>query len=136
MRLIPLLAVLFVAQAASAMPYQAVTAEDMPKFKLNHYFNKENKSTLLDFDWTFDKDGTFKMEAKEALPVHLRELLLSKDSKAKALTGKWAIANGEITFTEIKAGDEKGVEKAKMHVYRTAPTVIRIGEPQYVFGAK
>ena len=117
--------------------YSPVTEADLPKLSLNHYFTPEGKAAEQKFVWTFAADGTF--EAKEGdggLPLDLRKRLTGSEAAAKKLTGEWKLEAGQIVFSEVEA-DGKPVTpatSASYRIYRTAPTVIRIGEPQYVFG--
>lgn len=136
-----LIGLLLVASAAVADPvpgkgYPPVTADDVPLLKLNHYFTPDNKGHDRDFAWTFTKDGFTVKKDKGAIPADLLKKLLPDGATADEITGKWKVENGTITFTGIKAGDKAGREKASYSIYRTAPTVVRIGEPQYVFAVE
>jgi len=73
------------------------------------------------------------------IPVDLMKRLLPAGAKAVEIRGKWKLASGQIVFTDVLASDVSGGEvlgnkEAIYHICRTAPTVVRIGEPQYVFG--
>lgn len=56
---------------------------------------------------------------------------------ADEIRGLWKLEGGEgqrLVLTEIKAGDKIGKDNVSLRIYKTAPTVVRIGEPQFVFG--
>lgn len=117
--------------------YAPVTAEDVPTLKLNHYFTTGQKGgRTADFEWTFTKDGFTIKKGKAAIPADLLGKLLPETATADEITGKWAVDKGELVLTHIKAGETKGKESVKLRIYRTAPTVVRIGEPQYVFAVE
>ena len=59
--------------------------------------------------------------------------LLGEKATADEIAGKWKVDAGQLVLTDIKAGEAKGKESVKLRIYRTAPTVVRVGEPQYVF---
>lgn len=130
---------LSVATAMGAMPvgYSAVTEADLPQMSLNHYFTPAGRPGDQQFAWTFAADGTFEAKAGEgSIPLELRQRLTGSEAEAKQIAGKWKLAEGQIHFSDVKA-DGKAVAPetpAVYRIYRTAPTVVRIGEPQYVFG--
>jgi hypothetical protein len=119
--------------------YREVTAEDVLALKLNHYFTPDNKAHDPDFAWSFAKDEFVLKSAAGAIPADLVKRLLPAGSKAVEIRGKWQLANSrQLVLTDILATDKSGGEvlgnkDAKLPIYRTAPTVVRIGEPQYVF---
>ena len=143
-RFLSIAAILALVSAASSdepkvgFGYSPVTAVNVQAMKLNHYFDENNKNHDPDFEWTF-KDGTFTLkEGKGQIPVDLLKKMLPKDATAKMIEGKWKIVDDlkagiVIEFTEIKGDGKAGLEKATYNIYKTAPTVVRIGEPQYVF---
>lgn len=127
---------LFVSTLCAAQgKYAPVTNDDVVTMKLHHYFNKDKKSRERDFEWTFADTGFVIKPGSGAIPEDLVEKLLPEGTEAKEITGKWSIDSktGEIVFTEIRAGDFAGRENVRCPLYRTAPTVIRLGDPQYVF---
>lgn len=137
--------VAFVLALARSSPgqgqYRAVTADDVVQLTLNHYFTPDNKGHDLDFAWTFTKEEFVVKAGKGPIPADLMKRLLPAGAKAVEIRGKWKIIaeEGQIAFTDILAtdasgGDVLGNKAAKYRIYRTAPTVVRIGEPQYVFG--
>lgn len=115
--------------------YAPVTNDDVVTMKLNHYFTKAKKHHERDFEWTFADTGFVIKPATGAIPEDLVEKLLPEGTEPKEITGKWSIDSktGEIVFTDIQAGDFAGREDVRCPLYRTAPTVIRLGDPQYVF---
>ena len=120
--------------------YREVTAEDVLALKLNHYFTPDNKGHEPDFAWSFTKDEFVLKSAAGAIPADLVKRLLPAGAKADEIRGKWKLANSrQLVLTDILATDSSGGEvlgnkEAKLIIYRTAPTVVRIGDPQYVFG--
>jgi|GEM_PF-2267097 len=103
----------------------------------NHYFTPDKKSHAADFEWTFTKKEFVLKKGTGAIPADLLEKMLPKGSTADEIRGKWRLANTEgqqLVLTEIKAGDTSGNEEVSLFIYKTAPTVVRIGELQYVFG--
>lgn len=115
--------------------YAPVTKNDVVTMKLNHYFSKDNRPHDGDFLWSFADTGFVLKPGKGAIPADLIEKLLPEGTEATEITGKWSLdaEKGEIVFTEIQAGDFAGREDVRCSIYRTAPTVIRLGKPQYVF---
>jgi hypothetical protein len=141
--IIALLAWPWLASFASAQGnYSAVTAEDVVLLELNHYFTPDRKSHKPDFEWSFTKDEFVIKAAAGAIPADLRERLLPAGGKAEEVRGKWKIAyesGVKLVLTEIVGTDRVGEEvlgrkESRLPIYRTAPDVVRIGEPQYVFG--
>jgi hypothetical protein len=118
--------------------YSPVTEADVVKLQFNHYFTPDNKGHDPDFEWTFTEKEFVLKKGKGAIPKDLLEKLLPKDVTADEIRGKWKLEaeNGKLVFSDIKAAEKEGNKDVKFRIYRTAPTVIRIGEPQYVFGVK
>lgn len=122
--------------------YREVTAEDVAALQLNHYFTPDNKGHQPDFEWSFTKDGFVLKAAAGPIPADLAQRLLPAGTKAAEIRGRWKLireSGVQLVLTEIVATDKAGEEvlgrkEIKLPIYRTAPTVIRIGEPQYVFG--
>jgi hypothetical protein len=78
-------------------------------------------------------------KAKGAIPADLLEKLLPAGKSADEVRAKWKLEGKEgkkLVLTEIKAGEVAGKEVVSLVIYRTAPTVIRIGNPQYVFAVQ
>lgn len=123
--------------------YAPVTADDVIAMKFNHYYTPEKKAHDADFEWTFTEQEFVVKKAKGSIPGDLLEKLLPKDMQADEIRGEWKVEKKDglmLILTKIKVGGEKdkekkdGLEEAAFNIYRTAPTVIRVGEPQYVFG--
>ena len=119
--------------ASAQGKYAEVTRDDVLAMKLNHYFTPDKRGRQTDFEWRFSADGFVIRKTKGAIPDDLAQKFLGEAPAADEIQGKWRVDNGRIVFTDIKAGDQKGRDEVKLRVYRTAPTVIRLGEPQYVF---
>ncbi|MBI3860781.1 MAG: hypothetical protein HY290_02675 [Planctomycetia bacterium] len=119
--------------------YTPVTEADVLAIKLIHYFSADRKHHTGDFEWSFTKTEFVVRKGKGAIPADLLDKLLVNKAGADEIQGKWKLAEAaggkgkELVFTAIKAGAQNGRKEARLPIYRTAPTVIRIGEPQYVF---
>jgi hypothetical protein len=117
--------------------YAEVTDADVVALKLNHYFGADKKGRDRDFEWTFTKTEFVVKKGKGAIPADLMERLLPAGAAADEIRGKWKLEGKDgkkLVLTEIKAGDTAGKKDVSLVIYRTAPTVVRIGNPQYVFG--
>ncbi|MEI8383178.1 MAG: hypothetical protein WCJ09_23875 [Planctomycetota bacterium] len=117
--------------------YSPVSEANVVDLTLNHYFTPDEKSHAPDFEWTFTKTDFVVKKGKGAIPSDIIEKLLSKGATADEIRGKWKLADKggqQLVLTEIKAGDKAGGKEVKIRIYKTAPSVVRIGEPQYVFG--
>lgn len=125
---------------APGFDYAAVTETDVPRMKFAHFFDEQKQFHDAAFAWTFDADGTFRIAAgKKAIAGELCRRLLGEAVEVQEITGRWRLVPGNnggvlIRFLEVVAdGKERQTEDATYRIYRTAPTVVRIGEPQYVF---
>lgn len=117
--------------------YSPVSEANVVDLTLNHYFTPDKKSHTPDFEWTFTKTEFVLKKGKGAIPTDLVEKLLPKGATADEIRGQWKVVDKEgqrLVLTEIKAGDKAGNQNVSLSIYKTAPTVVRIGEPQYVFG--
>ena len=123
---------------ARAQPYSPVSAENVVDLKLNHYFTPDKKSHAADFVWTFTKSEFVLKKGTRAIPADLIDKLLGMGATAEEIRGKWQVLadkDGQrLVLTEISAGAKIGRKDVSLSIYKTAPTVVRIGEPQYVFG--
>jgi len=135
-------AVVAVSLAAIEAPaqgrYEPVTEDDVQLIKLNHYFSADKKHHDPDFEWTFTK-GEFRIrKGMGEIPVDLRKLLLPEGVLAAEIRGKWKIdaEKSQLVLTGIKHGKQDGRKEVRLPIYRTAPTVIRIGDPQHVFSVE
>jgi hypothetical protein len=131
-------AVLFLlCTAGSALaqgPYTPVSEEEMTKLKLNHYFTPDKKGLQPDFEWTFTKGEFLIKKGKAAIPADLRKKLLAGD--AEEIRGEWKLEEKDgrkLVLSDIKVGNKTQMKEVRLPIYKTAPTVVRIGEPQYVF---
>jgi hypothetical protein len=100
-----------------------------------HYYNADNKHRDADFTWSFRKDAFTLKKGKADIPAALVAKLLPEGATADEIEGKWALKDGMLVLSEIEAGKQKGRKDVRLSVYKTAPTVVRIGydPPQYVF---
>jgi hypothetical protein len=132
---------LIVVCAAIALPTLAwsqgdfkVAESDIPAMKFNHYYGPDKKHREPDFEWSFANETFVLKKRKSAIPDDLQAVFLEKAATADEITGKWSFKDGKITFSDIKAGKQEAKKEASIGVYKTAPTVVRIGDvPQYVF---
>lgn len=113
--------------------YADVTAEDVVALKLNHYFTSDKKSREADFLWAFTRDDFVIKKGKGAIPVELSAKLLQKGEATDEIKGKWRVKQGKLILSAIPQREGSPKQEVALNIYRTAPTVIRIGEPQYVF---
>ena len=117
--------------------YSPVTESDMAVLKLNHYFTPDDRPHEVDFQWTFTKTEFVIKKGTGAIPADLRRQLLPKGATADEIRGQWTLTekgDKRLLLSGIKAGDQDGNKDVSLRIYKTAPTVVRIGEPQYVFG--
>lgn len=114
-------------------PYRPVSSDDVVAMKFNHYFTLDMTHHEADFGWSFGQNEFVIKKGKRAIPADLCERLLPKGTTAEEIRGTWSVKGGHIFLTDIKYGDKDGNKDVNLAIYRTAPTVIRIGEPQYVF---
>jgi hypothetical protein len=117
--------------------YSPVNETNIVNLTFNHYFTPDKKSHAADFEWTFTEKEFVLKKGTGAIPMDLLEKMLPKGSKADEIRGKWKLVNKDgqqLVLTEIKAGDTSGNKDVCLIIYKTAPTVVRIGKVQYVFG--
>jgi hypothetical protein len=118
--------------------YPPVTAADIPKLKLIHYFDTGNKYHPVDFEWTFTNSRFVIRKGKGPIAADLLAKLLPAGASAERIEGKWTLRNVNgmglmIVFNEIQGDGKAGRAEAGYTIYRTAPSVIRFDTPQYVF---
>jgi hypothetical protein len=119
--------------------YALVTEADVLALKLNHYFTADRKGRAKDFDWSFSADGRFSIKnGTGPIPADLLEKLLPAGGERDVIEEKWKFDGKDrgtrtLVLTDIKGDGKPGRTEARLTIYRTAPTVVRIGEPQYVF---
>ena len=123
--------------------YREVTPEDVLAMKLFHYFTPDESVHEPDFKWCFKKK-TFVLTADTGgLPADLQERLLPEGATAREIRGRWRLddKNGRrLILTDITAKENEdeetefaGRKRVRLPIYRTAPSVIRVGHLQYVF---
>lgn len=126
-----------VAPLAAQGTYGPVTADEVVKLKLNHYFTADKKGHDPDFEWTFTKTEFVVKKGTGPIPAELLGRLLPDGKTADEVRGTWALdGKGRLALTDIKAGDTAGKKDVSLPIYKTAPTVVRIGETQYVFALR
>jgi hypothetical protein len=119
-----------------ALDQAPVTAGDVTAMVLEQHYGPDRKARPAEFTWTFNPDGTFLVKRdKGAIAPHLlRTLLDLKPDRdvpdVPQVSGRWALKGGRIRLTDARAGDAAGTAKVDLHVYRTAPTIIRIDDWQ------
>jgi hypothetical protein len=117
-----------------AQPFP-VAEGDLPKLKLNHYFTPDKKNHTADFEWTFTKTDFTIKKGTGPIPAHLIEKLLPEGVTGDTITGKWKLKDGKLELTEIRVGEKAGKKDVSLPIFKTAPTVVRICDPdQFVFG--
>jgi hypothetical protein len=116
----------------------AVSKSDIPSLKLNHYFTRDGKAHFDVFSWTFTETRFALRPGKGPIADELLNRLLVDKATPKVIEGRWALKDsgrgGQVLeLTEIQGDGKPGREQAEYAIYRTGGTVIRLGEPQYVF---
>jgi hypothetical protein len=123
--------------------YSAVTAPNVDAMSFVHYYTPDKKYRQADFEWTFSKNG-FVIKGYDApLPADLLRQFLPKEGAEKRVTqikGKWRLEGKDgqrLVFTSIEGrtqeGDVAGRKRTTISIFKTAPTLIRLGERQYSF---
>ena len=135
-----LLSILAPAPAPGQGTYAPVTAADVVAMRLMDAFDADGKRREPAFHWTFTDEGGFVLKkAAGSIPEHLLGTLLKpapagRPNAADEVRGKWALKGGQLVLTDIRvgggAGDVAGADKVEMHIYRSAPDVIRIDHRQ------
>jgi hypothetical protein len=131
-------AVLILGQAAcfAQGEYTKVTEDDVVALRLNHYFTADKKAHWPDFEWTFS-DGEFVIKDGDGkIPDYLTKKLLPPGKTASEIRGKWKLEDKDgrhLVLSSIKADGKAQKQEASLIIYRTAPTVVRIGDVQHVF---
>ncbi|HVJ80980.1 MAG TPA: TlpA disulfide reductase family protein [Planctomycetia bacterium] len=115
--------------------YSPVVATDLERCVLNHYFTPERSYSLADFEWKFSAAGFVIASGAAPVPKHLVDLLVGEGKAASKIEGKWKLTGrgGLVLFDLAVDGAKKELPEKTLAVYRTAPTVVRIGDPQHVF---
>lgn len=129
---------LFTVDAKAAEPgrYKPITKEEIPRLELAYYYTPDKDYRKPDFAWKF-REGKFALAAEESqVPEELMQRLLGKNVTPGKVRGRWELIddNGmKLVLFSIVADGHKIKRKVILPIYRTAPTVIRIGNPQLVF---
>jgi hypothetical protein len=116
--------------------FPPVTEANVIALKLSHYFTPDRKHHQPDFEWTFTKTEFVIKKGKGQIPADLVQKLLPAGASADEIRGKWQLQGQEgqrLVLTDIKAGVQAGKKDVSLSIYKTGGTVVRIGEPQYVF---
>lgn len=114
--------------------YHEVTPEDVISMRLNHYSTPDKKGRLADFEWLFFKADFVIKRGEGPIPKDLSTRLAPGIEVVDEIKGKWRLKDGKLELTDVKVGKAAG-KSLSLPIYRTAPTVIRVGDPQYVFAA-
>lgn len=127
--------VLTAAYAAAQGDYTPLTDDEVTGLRFNHYFTADKRHHAADFLWKFTKGEFVIQKGKGAVPAELCKKL-SVPGDAVQISGKWRLAGEsgqELVLSEIAVGGKVKMHSVRLPIYKTAPTVVRIGEPQYVF---
>lgn len=116
--------------------YPSVSADMILRLRLDHYETADGKLHGADFEWRFFHDEFVVKKGKTAIPPDLLSKLLPKNSAADEIRGHWKLGNGgrDLILTEIKVGEREGQKKVILSIERTGTGVVRVGDPEYVFG--
>lgn len=116
--------------------YDKMTDADVTALHLNHYFTADNKAHTADFDWTFTNGEFVIKQGNGKIPAFLIGKLLPKGETASEIRGKWRLddkSRSQLILSSIKADGKEIAKEASLVIYRTAPTIVRIGDVQHVF---
>ncbi len=124
----------FTTGAVAQGNYAPVTAADLPGAKFNHYYNEKGKAVFPpDFTWSFSTNSLHIKAGKGPIPPDLLNHLAGGRKGIKEVQAGWKIKDHHLFISGILLDGEPVRTMVKLPVYRTGPTVIRIGEKQYVF---
>jgi hypothetical protein len=112
-----------------------VAEGDITAMKLDHYYGPDKRLREADFTRSFEKEAFTLKKGKANIPADLVEKLLPEGAAADEIGGRWALRDGRLLLTEVRAGKQEGRKEVSLSVYKTAAEVVRIGygAPQYVF---
>ena len=86
-----------------------------------------------DLQWVFQEETFLITAGRNGLPPDLAVLLLPDEVKATEISGKWAVTDDVITFTEMKANGELVDQPPRTLATMNTPLLrIDAGE-QYIF---
>lgn len=121
-------------QARAQGHYEPVVAGDLVGAKFNHYYDANMKAVIPpDFSWNFTATNLTIRAGKGAIPADLLMQLAGGMKDVKLIEAGWKLTAGELVVSGIRLDGKPTRTMAKLSVFRTAPTVIRIGVHQYVF---
>jgi hypothetical protein len=88
------------------------------------------------FQFTFNNDRFEMKESGGPIPLEVLETVLGAGKKAKKIRGRWDVADGKLTLTEILADGTPSSTAVALRALRTGPnskwfTRINIGGAQY-----
>ena len=127
-----LVAMLLVFTGRAVAQEFTVAEADLPKLKLNHYFPNAKEFHDPDFEWTFTKTSFTIKKGTGPIPPYLIKMLLPEGGTADEITGTWTLKEGKLNLIKIQAGDKAGKKDVSLPIFKTAPTVVRICNPQQV----
>ncbi len=117
--------------------YAPVTTKDLVEAKFNHYYGANRKAVMPpDFSWNFTATNLVIKTAQGSIAPDLIERLAAGKNEVKTIEAEWKVEHGELVISRIKVDGQPTRTLAKLPAFRTAPTLIRIGERQYVFVPK
>lgn len=111
--------------------YGPVTHEILANARLTGRTGRDR--SYDDLQWVFEEDSFLITAGTNGLPPVLASLLLPEGVNATEISGKWTVANNEITFTEIAADGELTDQPSRtLRTFLTPLLRIEAGE-QYKF---
>ncbi len=118
--------------------YGPVTAKAVRNLSFNHYFTPDKKSHTADFQWVFTETDFVIASGKGPIPAPLLEQLVGEKIEADEVSGQWKLNRdgSEVVLSQISVGPVRYKKSVTFAIYKTAPTVVRIGDPQFVFSVE
>lgn len=114
--------------------YAPVADSDLIGASFNHYYDANMKAVIPpDFSWTFTATNLVIKLGKGPIPADLLQQLAAGAKDVKTIVAGWKVEAGQLVITGPTVDGEPRRTMVKLPVNRTAPTVIRIGQHQYVF---
>jgi hypothetical protein len=112
-----------------------VTEAEVVNLRLDHYFTPDRQAHEPDFEWTFTETDFVLKRATGPIPADLLAQLPPAHPTADEIRGKWRLAKDgqQLILMGITAGEKGGKAAVTLLIYKTASSIVRIGEPQYVF---
>jgi hypothetical protein len=124
---------------AAQVRYTPVTEADVAGMRPVHYFAADGESHPALFEWSFSESEFQLQNERGSIPKELIGKLLQPGATADEIRGKWKLVqpagetSQQLVLTEITAGTLKGKKDVRLAIWKTAPGVIRVGDPQVVF---